>query len=350
MDKPERKKKKSDWKETPSKTTPKKESTQDKATQQIREEVVHKFWEEEENQERESWPEKPKKKESSHQKETSAGRDSFEEDECRKRKKKEKDAKAREAREVECQAEEQKREKAEDRRLAQEKLINKEQREKYSLECPELTHYWKNNISEGQCGSINLDHTAYLRDIRKDKSLYSHKNVMTRRRLTELLEEHGLKEKADKVQAVIKKGLNTYAPSGMLSPGDPVIEPKYFIRVIQKSNGEIMDRRDGEFGDDQNIGLHGLVSQMSMHRVTTTQNITVNGRTYLTQIDCSFCPFCHYHAECHKTLNNHIRLHLRMPMFCGVPGCFHTTFNSKTMIPHAAQAHPDLYLKSKSSR
>ena len=48
-DKLERKKKKSDPKETPSKTTPKKESTQDKATQQIGEEVVHKFWEEEEN-------------------------------------------------------------------------------------------------------------------------------------------------------------------------------------------------------------------------------------------------------------------------------------------------------------
>ena len=95
---------------------------------------------------------------------------------------------------------------------------------------------------ERQRGSINLDdHTVYLQEARKDKSLYPHKNVMSGQQLIALLEKYGLKEKADKVWAVIKKGLNTYAPSGMLAAGDPVIEPKYFIRVIQKSNGEIMD-------------------------------------------------------------------------------------------------------------
>ena len=57
---------------------------------------------------------------------------------------------------------------------------------------------------------------------------------MSRDWLIALLEKYGLKEKVDKVRAVIKKGLNTYAPSGMLTAGDPVIEPKYFIQVIQK--------------------------------------------------------------------------------------------------------------------
>ena len=221
-------------------------------------------------------------------------------------------------------------------------------REKYALECLELIDYRKNHISSEQRGSVNLDdHTAYLRDIRKDKSLYPFKNVMTGEQLIQLLEKYGLDEKASKVRGVIKKGSNTYAPTGMLSPTDPVIEPKYFIRVIQKSTGEIMDRRDGEYGDDQNMGLHDLVSQMSMSRVTSTQNITVNGYTYQTQIDIGFCPFCPYHAECHKILNNHVRLHFWMPMFCRVPCCFYCTFNIKTMIPHAIQAHLDLYQKSK---
>ena len=47
-------------------------------------------------------------------------------------------------------------EKAEDMQLAREKLINKEWREKYSVECPELVQYRKDNISERQWGSINL--------------------------------------------------------------------------------------------------------------------------------------------------------------------------------------------------
>ena len=113
-DKPDRKKKKSNQKETPSKATSKKESAQDKVTWRVREKVVHKFREEEENQERESRPKKPKKKESSLWKETSADWDSSEEDERHNQKKKEKDAKAWEARETEHWAEEWRKEKAED--------------------------------------------------------------------------------------------------------------------------------------------------------------------------------------------------------------------------------------------
>ena len=95
-----------------------------------------------------------------------------------------------------------------------EKLINKERRVKYSLECPELVEYRKKNISERQRGSVNLDdHTVHTSGRpRKDKSLYPHNNVMSGDRLIVLLEKYGLKEKADKVWAVIKKGLNTYAP------------------------------------------------------------------------------------------------------------------------------------------
>ena len=96
------------------------------------------------------------------------------------------------------------------------------------------------------------------------------------------------------------------------------IEPKYFIWVIQKKNGEIIDRQDGKHGEDQNIGLHDLVSQLSMHRVNVKQNVTI-----LTKVDSGFCPFCKYHAGCHRTLNNHVQLHFRMPMFCGVGDCFY---------------------------
>ena len=112
-DKPDRKKKKPDHKETPSKTTSKKESAQDKITQQVGEEVVHKFQEEEENRERELRPKKTKKKESSLRKETSAGWDSSEEDECHNRKR-EKDAKAWEAWEAERWVEERRKQKVED--------------------------------------------------------------------------------------------------------------------------------------------------------------------------------------------------------------------------------------------
>ena len=132
-----------------------------------------------------------------------------------------------------------------------------------------------------------------------------------------------------------------------LLPNVPVIEPKCFIRVIQKGNGKTMDRRDPDHGDDQNIGLHDLVSQPSMRRTDTTQKVTVNGHSPTVTIDYRFCPFCAYYARCHRTLNNHVWIHLELSMFCGVGDCFYTTRDSKVMILHAISEHSDVYLKSK---
>ena len=175
---------------------------------------------------------------------------------------------------------------------------------------------------------------------------------MSCRWLLKQLEDHKLEVKANRVRSVIEKGiekgLNSYAPSRKLPANAPVIEPKYFIWVIQKKTGEIIDWQDGKHGEDQNIGLHDLVSQQSMRWVNIKQNVTVNGHTYLTEVDIGFCLFCNYHCSCHKTLNNHVRLHLRLPMFCGVGDCFYLTFNCKAMVPHVLEAHKDLrYLKSK---
>ena len=207
----------------------------------------------------------------------------------------------------------------------------------------------QNAYHSGTNGVYQLDdHLAYLTQIRQDLSQYPHRNVMSCCRLLKQLEDHDMSAKADWVRTVIEKGLNSYALAQKLPANAPVIEPKFFIRVIQKKNGDIIDRQDGKHGEDQNIGLHDLASQLSMRQVNIKQNITVNRHTYLTEVDAGFCLFCNYHCSCHKTLNNHVWLHLWLPMFCGVGDCFYPTFDCKAMVPHVLEAHKELrYLKSK---
>ena len=347
LDKPDWKKKKSDWKETPSKSHSRGghlgECAHDRAARRLGEELAQKYVDEDE--ERQSWLKKPKKGSSSW-KETSATQDSSEENEHeRKRKRKEKKAQAREA---ELRVERERREK-EDKELARQKLLDQYRREKYSYECLELRVYRRKHIMLEQMESVNLDdHSAYLTLIRQDKSRYPHQNVMSHARLLKQLKDHGMDEKANWVRSVIEKGLNNYALAWMLLTNSPIIKPKYFIRVIQKKTGEVIDWQDGKHGEDQNIGLHDLVSQMSMRWANIKQNVTINGCTYLTEIDAGFCPFCNYHCSCHKTLNNHVRIHLQLPMFCRVGDCFYPTFDVKAMVPHVLEAHKDLgYLKSK---
>ena len=112
---------------------------------------------------------------------------------------------------------------------------------------------------------VNLDsHARYLELIWQDKSLYTNRDVILGTQLIEQLWKNGWNLEADEVQAIIDKGLNSHAPRDFPDLDIPIIHPLYFIRCLQRSNGAMLDSTDNNYGDDQNIGLHDLVSQPSM--------------------------------------------------------------------------------------
>ena len=151
---------------------------------------------------------------------------------------------------------------------------------------------------------------------------------------------------ADHFQAVVDKGFASHSPQGFPQLEDLVMKPLYFVHCLQRSDGTIIDARDKNYGDDQNIGLHDLISQPSMRHLCTSWKITVNSRRLLTPIDDGFCPFCDYHSSCHKTRNNYVQIHLSLSLFCGFKGCFFTTSDCKALIQHTVTEHP-CYKKSK---
>ena len=231
--------------------------------------------------------------------------------------------------------------------MAQAKLINTVRLEKYSEELPELQAYHKKYVTSSQHATINLDsHVHYLELIRQDKSLYPNRNVILGTRLIEQLQKNGWNAEADEVQAVIDKGLNSHTPWDFPDLDIPVLHPLYFIQCLQRSNGDMLDSTDDNYGDDQNIGLHDLVFQLPMRCLCTSRKVTVNNRRLMTPIDARFCPFCEYHSGCHKTLNNQVQIHLSLSLFCDIRGCFFATSCCKALIQHAITEHP-CYEKSK---
>ena len=149
--------------------------------------------------------------------------------------------------------------------MARAKLLHTVRNEKYSEELPELQAYHKRYVTNNQRVTVNLDsHVHYLEMIWQDKSLYPNRNVILGTRLIEQLWKNHRDTEADNVQAIIDKGFSSHAPWDFSESDTPVIQPLYFIRCLQKSNGDMLDSRDNNYGDDQNIGLHDLVSQPSM--------------------------------------------------------------------------------------
>ena len=231
--------------------------------------------------------------------------------------------------------------------MAQAKLLHTVQLEKYSEELPELQAYRKKYVTNPQRVTVNFDsHVHYLEMIRQDKSLYPNHKVILGTWLIEQLRKNHRDTEADNVQAVIDKGFSSHIPRDFPKSDIPVIQPLYFICCLQKSNGDMLDSRDDNYGDDQNISLHDLVSQPSMQCLCTSQKVTVNNCRLSTPIDAGFCPFCEYHSSSHKTLNNHIQIHLSLSLFCGIEGCFFAYSDCKALIKHAITEHP-CYEKSK---
>ena len=219
--------------------------------------------------------------------------------------------------------------------------------EKYDEELPELKRYWKKFISNIQQTTVNLNsHIRYLELVMQDKSLYPNWNVILATRWIQRLRDKKRDDLADWFLVVIDKGFGSHSPRGFLQLDDPVMKPLYFVRCLMRSDGTVIDATDKNNRDDQNIGLHDLASKPSMRRLATSQKITVNSCRLLTSIDTEFCPFCDYHASCHKTLNNHILIHLSLLLFCGFPGCFYTSSDCKAMFQHAIRQHQE-YVKSK---
>ena len=287
-DKLERKKKKptsvkSGMPKGPSKATPK---AIDKIAQEVGEDLIRKFQEEEDKQEHRSWSKKSKK-------DSDQKKEQEEEYQRQKKKKKEKERKEREEREAkEAKRWAEQQQLKADKRMARAKLIHTVWLEKYSKELPELQAYRKKYVTSTQRATINLDsHVHYLELIWQDKSLYPNRNVILGTRLIEQLWKNGRNTEVDNVQAVIDKGMNCHTPWDFPNLDSLlIIHPLYFIQCLQRSNGAMLDSTDDNYRDDQNIGLHDLVSQPSMQCLCTSQKVTVNNHRLTTPIDARYCP------------------------------------------------------------
>ena len=115
--------------------------------------------------------------------------------------------------------------------------------------------------------------------------------------------------------------------------------PAVAVRVLMDCEGNAIACDHPEYGKEQNIGLHDVVSPMAMARVTATETYIVDGIPTTVRVDNAYCPFCTYACSNHRAINNHVRMHFRAILMCGWPGCYYVHMQSKKMIEHSAEVH-----------
>ena len=110
----------------------------------------------------------------------------------------------------------------------------------------------------------------------------------------------------------------------------------YVIYILRSVKGQIINARDSDYGRDWNIGLYDIISPASTKKVEKSSSLVNRGRNVQGKVTHGYCPFCSYASTNHRTLNNHIRMHLRLTLACGMKDCWFVTHNSDLMWKHAA--------------
>ena len=225
------------------------------------------------------------------------------------------------------------------------KEISKDKHRK--LQCEQdfraLRNYQK-SIPAALLETINgADHRGYLlKRFQKEDNYMSKKcghkqNLMTVERLLTRIAKYAdeLTKRLKEAQQVIK---STFPMVQGMPSGDKCT-PEFAVRVLMDCKGNLIDCDHQEYGKEQNIGLHDVVSPAAMARVTAWETFIVDGIPTTIKADNAYCLFCAYTASNHRAVNNHVRMHFRAIMMCGWPGCYFVHMQLKRMIEHSAEAH-----------
>ena len=205
----------------------------------------------------------------------------------------------------------------------------------YNLELAIFAEYRNQYISNLKGPPNTDDHSAYVSIVKDVSWSYPAKgNLITARQYYQDL-------KASKDPEAIEVGDNVLREKGMMgilkemAKAGP-IKCRYVIFVLCSVKGQIIDAHDSDYGRDWNIGLYDIVSLASTKKVEKSGSLIYKGRNVQGKVMHGYCLFCSYASTNHRTLNNHIRMHLRLTLACRMKDCWFMTHNSDLMWKHAA--------------
>ena len=184
------------------------------------------------------------------------------------------------------------------------------------------------------------DQSAYLAEVKKESWSYPAKgNLCTIHQFVKELEGCPDPEKRKVVDNTLQnKGMPGIPQENTMEVGEPeLIKAHYVMKVLRSVEGEVIDAKHPNYGQDQNIGLYDILSLASMRKVEWSGQTMVRGKVIKGNVDYRYCPLCPYASQNHQTLNDHIRMHFRVTMACGMPDCWYVTHSADSMWKHATK-------------
>ena len=179
----------------------------------------------------------------------------------------------------------------------------------YKKELADLIKYRDDNVPNLQQALNMDDHSAHLSTMKKKSWCYLAKgNLQTIKQFVQDLAGCGDPDKIECGKKMLRDRGMPGIPEENILPGtkQECIKARYVMRVLRSIEGEIIDSTHPDFGREQNIGLHDIVSQKSMKQIEKNGQLMFGGKMFQGQVDARYCPLCLYSSQNHQTLNNHV--------------------------------------------
>ena len=204
-----------------------------------------------------------------------------------------------------------------------------------------LWNYWK-SLPADLLDTINgADHSTFLLGRLQKEGNYMNKKSGKERNLMSV--DHLLSQIAKYANEPEKRLKEAHQmtkatfPMVQGMPSSNKCTPELVVRVLMDCEGNAIACDHSEYGKEQNIGLHDVVSPATMAWVTATETYVMDGVPTTVKANYAYCPFCSYACSNHRAINNHVRMHFRAILMCGWPGCYFVHMQSKKMIEHSAE-------------
>ena len=209
----------------------------------------------------------------------------------------------------------------------------------YAMEIAGLTKYRNDHVPGLKSAPNTDDHSAYLAEVKRESWSYPAKgNLLTVRQFVEELKGCLDLEKRLQADKVLQdRGMPRVPQENIKGGKQEMIKAHYIIYVLWSIDGETIDCKHPDYGQDQNIGLYDIVSPASMRKVERNGQTMVWAKSIKGSVDYEYCPLCPYASQNHWTLNNHVRLHFRLTIACRMLDCWYITHSVESMWKYAAK-------------
>ena len=111
------------------------------------------------------------------------------------------------------------------------------------------------------------------------------------------------------------------------------IYTEYVLKAFQVPHSQVVIQK----GNNNHWDTSAMIGLYNIHRYEAVGK--GNKKVDSMMVTKGYCPFCKYSARNNGSINNHIRVHYRLVLECGLSNCSTVLYDAERMVTHTKDKH-----------